>query len=50
MILKGFRYQAGLPLFKGFKFLKEGDEGLRIIAGLIHVLHAELVCLGFELP
>ena len=40
---------AGLALFQSLNLLKEGDEGLRIVAGAVHVLHAQVVGLRLEL-
>ena len=42
-------YQARLALFKSLNLLKEADEGLRIVAGAVHVLHAQVVGLRLEL-
>ena len=37
---------AGLVLFEGVEFFEELDEGLRVVAGLVHVLDAEPVGFG----
>ena len=43
MIGKGLGQGAGLVFFESVQLLKEGDEALRIVARLVHVLHAKIV-------
>src|ERR1700683_506700 len=38
---------AGMLLFVSFDFFEEGDKGVRVVTGLVHVLKAEIV--GFAL-
>src|SRR5664279_5367226 len=42
-------YSAGFLFLKVLNFFEEGDEGLRIVSGVVHVLHAEIVRLRFKL-
>src|SRR5579863_633677 len=48
MVGEGLGHQAGFAFFKCLHLLKEGNEGLRIIAGTVHVLDTEEVSLGLE--
>src|SRR6202048_512209 len=48
MVREGLGDQAGFPLLERLDLLKEGDEGLRIVAGLVHVLEAEVVSLRLK--
>ena len=41
--------RAGLAFFQSLNLLEERDEGLRIVASAIHVLHAQVVGLRLEL-
>ena len=49
MIGEGFGEGAGLVLFECVQLFKEGDEALRIVAGLVHVLDTEVIGFGFGL-
>ncbi len=44
---ENLRDRAGLLLFIGSDFFEEGDEGVRIVAGLVHVLQAEVIGFAF---
>src|SRR5665213_964313 len=39
---------AWLALFKRLDFFKERNEGLRVVSGAIHILHAQVVRLRFK--
>src|SRR5258705_2288923 len=45
---EGLRERARLLLLLGFELLKHRQESLRIVAALVHVLHAEVVGFGLE--
>src|SRR5580658_2041032 len=49
MIAESLGDQAGLALLESLHLLKEADEGLRIVTGAVHVLHAKVVRLRLKL-
>src|SRR4029077_394775 len=48
MGFKGLRNCARLLLLLRLHFFEERNKGLRIIAGLVHILNAEIIGLGLE--
>src|SRR5438270_10862298 len=48
MRFEGFRDRARLLLLLRLDFFEERDKGLRIVPSLVHILHPEIISLGFK--
>src|SRR5256885_16442129 len=48
MRFEGFRDRARLLLLLRLYFFEERDKGLRIVPSLVHILHPEIISLGFK--